>query len=134
MRYELVGHTADVMVRCRGKTMAECFENAAYALFDQMIDASAVEYKIEKTIFASGDDQEERLFNFLSEMLYIMQTENVVFSDFKVTFENDKVKCVAKGEKLDLDKHKPKTEVKAVTYHELSVSKNTPCVTVIFDV
>ena len=43
MRYELLEHAADVMVRCTGKDLEECFENAAYALSDQMLDASLVE-------------------------------------------------------------------------------------------
>ena len=43
MRYERLDHTADIMVRCTGGTLEECFENAAYALSDQMLDASLVE-------------------------------------------------------------------------------------------
>jgi len=134
MRYELIDHTADVMVSCKGRTLEECFENAAYALFDQMIDADTISQTVKKEIVVEGRDEEERLYAFLSEMLFVMETEGLVFSDFKVVFDNNKVKCTAKGEKLDLRKHRPKTEVKAITYHELSVRKEIPCITVIFDV
>lgn len=134
MRYQLIDHTADVMVRCEGKTLEECYENAAFALFDQMVDTEKIETKITRELSISEEGEEEKLYSFLSELLFIMETESLVFKDFKVTFDGDNVRCAAMGEKLDLKKHRPKTEVKAITYHELSVNRNIPCVTVIFDV
>lgn len=134
MRYELIDHTADVMVSCKGRTLEECFENAAYALFDQMVDAGTIQRSVSREITIKGRDDEERLYAFLSELLFVMETENLLFSDFKVAFDGDRVKCTAKGEPLDLKKHRAKAEVKAITYHELSVNRNVPCITVIFDV
>ena len=37
-RYEMLDHAADVMVRCTGKDLEECFGNAAYAMFDQIVE------------------------------------------------------------------------------------------------
>lgn len=133
-RYEMIDHTADVMVRCTGNTLEECFENAAYAMFDQIIDAGTIEHSLETTIETTGDDNESRLYAFLSELLFIMDSESVVFNDFRVTFDRDSVKCIAKGEPLSLIKHHAKSEIKAVTYHMLSVDPETPSLTVIFDV
>ena len=133
-RYEMLDHAADVMVRCTGRDLEECFGNAAYAMFDQIVDAERVDPVIEKTVEISADDDEGGLYSFLSELLYIMDTESVVFSDFKVTFDGNKVRCVCKGEPLDVRKHHAKAEVKAVTYHMLSVKRDAPEVTVIFDV
>lgn len=134
MRYEIFDHTADVMVRCTGETLEECFENAAYAMFDQVVDASKIENVLERTVEISADDNEERLYAFLSELLFIMDCESLVFSDFEVSFNGNSVKCVAKGEPLDQKKHHAKAEIKAVTYHMLSVKPEEPSVTVIFDV
>ena len=44
-RYELVDHTADMMVKAYGSSLEECFANAAFALFDQTVDLSTVEAK-----------------------------------------------------------------------------------------
>ena len=134
MRYELLEHTADVMVRCTGRDLEECFENAAYAMFDQIVDASRIENSVERIIRLSAEDDEERLYSFLSELLFIMDCESLVFDSFKVTFEGDDVICKAKGEPLDVKKHHAKAEIKAVTYHMLSVNREEPSVTVIFDV
>ena len=134
MRYELLEHAADVMVRCTGRDLEECFENAAYAMFDQVVDASRIEDSVEKTVNITADDDEERLYSFLSELLYVMDCESLVFDSFKVTFDGNDVICVAKGEPLDVKKHHARAEIKAVTYHMLSVNREEPSVTVIFDV
>ena len=134
MRYEMLDHAADVMVRCKGKDLEECFENAAYAMFDQIVDATRIEHTLTREIEISANDDEERLYSFLSELLFIMDCDSLVFNDFKVSIINDKVRCIAKGEPLDIKKHHAKSEIKAVTYHMLSVDRNEPSVTVIFDV
>ena len=134
MRYEIAEHTADIMVRCYGDTLQECFENAAYALFDQIADVSAVGPLVSFDVYADGDDDESRLYAFLSELLFIHYSESVLLSEFRVRFEDGCVRCDAFGEPTDLARHRIKSEVKAITYHMLSVDRTEPSVTVIFDV
>ena len=133
-RYEMLEHAADVMVRCTGRDLEECFENAAYAMFDQIVDVSRIDDSVERTIRITAEDDEERLYSFLSELLFVMDCESLVFDSFKVTFDGKDVLCTAKGEPLDVKKHHAKAEIKAVTYHMLSVNRKEPSVTVIFDV
>jgi SHS2 domain-containing protein len=127
-------HTADILIRCTGRTVEECFENAAYALFDQMVDASAVMQRSKFSFEVEADDIEDRLYLFLSELLYLMDAESVVMSGFNVSFDGPKVRCEAHGETLDMKRHSPKTEIKAITYHMMNIDTNTPSVTVLFDV
>ena len=126
-------HTADIMVRCFGRTMEECFANAAYALSDQMLDTSTVEELREFHIDVSGDDLEDRLFAYLSEVLFIIDSESVALCRFTVSFEGNRVIGDAYGEPYDPMKHHPKTEIKAVTYHMMSVDPSVPELTVVFD-
>ena len=133
MRSERLEHTADVMVRCTGATLEECFCNAAYALSDQMIDASTVDEKLSFDIDVSGDDDEDRLFSYLSEVLFIIDSESVALGRFTVRFAGDRVIGKAYGEPLDLKKHRPKTEIKAVTYHMMRIDPSVPELTVVFD-
>jgi protein archease len=44
------------------------------------------------------------------------------------------VLCKARGERLSPSKHGRRHEVKAITYHMLSVDTEEPSVTVIFDI
>jgi SHS2 domain-containing protein len=134
MRYEQLEHTADSLIKARGSTLEECFENAAYAMFDQMVDVRKVKEKESVKIKAEGEDLDELLVNFLSELLYVFDTKKLVFCEFKVSIKENRLTCTAKGEQLDLKKHSPKTEIKAVTYHMLKVDVNEPSVTVLFDI
>ena len=133
MRYELLEHTADAMVKCYGKDLEECFGNAAYAMYDQMLDASSVRPSSEIRLTSSGEDTRERLFSFLSELIYITDVKGLVFSEFEVSFDGNEVICTAEGEPLDAARHRPRAEVKAVTYHMMSVDEGEPSVTVVLD-
>ncbi|MBO7409376.1 MAG: archease [Candidatus Methanomethylophilaceae archaeon] len=121
------------MVRCKGATLEECFANAAYALSDQMLDASTVNDVQSYHVDVSGDDLEDRLFAYLSEILFIMDSETVALGRFEVRFEGDRVIGEAYGEPYDPAKHHPKTEIKAVTYHMMSIDPSVPELTVVFD-
>ena len=134
MRYERLEHTADSLIKAHGSTLEECFENAAYAMFDQMVDARKVEVKESVKVKAGGEDLDELLVNFLSELLYVFDTKKLVLSEFKVSIKGNELTCVAGGEHLDLKKHSPKTEIKAVTYHMLKVDVDEPSATVLFDI
>ena len=133
MRYTQLQHTADAMVRCTGRTLEECFANAAYALSDQTVDADKVESRLALDIEASGEDWEERLYAFLSEVLYLQDAETFAFSDFEVSFDGDRVIGRGYGEPLDIKKHHAKGEVKAITYHMMEVRPEVPELTVVFD-
>lgn len=133
-RYILIDHTADMMVKAFGKTLEECFANAAYALFDQTVDLSGIGTSEETDVRVSGIDDEDRLYSFLSEMLFIEDADNLILREFEVSFEGDDVVCHARGETLDRGRHRIRSEIKAVTYHMMEVDRETPSVTVLFDV
>jgi SHS2 domain-containing protein len=134
MRYELLEHTADVMIKAHGRTLEDCFASAAYALYDQMVDVSTVRPLVEEEVKACGHDLESLLYNFLSEFLYLTDAKMLVFSEFEVRIEDLAIRCRALGEHVDRERHRPRHEVKAITYHMLQVDTKEPSVTVIFDI
>ncbi len=134
MRYNLLEHTADSMIKAFGSTVEECFGNAAYGMFDQMIDASRVEPKRKVNIEVTGDDLDSLLYNFLSELLFIFDAKKLVLAEFEVRIRDHALSCTARGEPFDPRKHAPKKEIKAVTYHMLEVDEREPSVTVLFDI
>jgi len=134
MKYRTLDNTADVMVETFGESREECFANAAYALMDQMVDASKVREREERLMVTEGHDHESMLYNFLSEFLYVFDVTGMVFSRFSVTFFGNEVHCKAWGEKYDAQRHQPKKEIKAITYHMMSVDPVRPSVRVVFDI
>ena len=76
------------------------------------------------------------LVAWLNELIYLFDTENIIFKRFDITQLNStRLKARSYGEKVDSAKHKLKTGVKAATYHMLKVDKTNGCqVQVLFDI
>lgn len=133
-RYILIDHTADLMVKAFGSTVEECFANAGFALFDQTVDLANIGTSEEVRFEVEGMDDEDMLYSFLSELLFMLDCDEMVFKELKVGFDGNKVVCDGRGEKLDRSKHRTRSEIKAVTYHMMEVDRTAPSVTVVFDV
>jgi protein archease len=134
VKYRLLEHTADAMVEVEGKTLGELFANAAYAMFDQMTDVNEVEPKGEMKIVLQADTQERLLVDFLQELLYVNDVEDLVFSEFSVQTDGKKLEATVRGEKFDEKKHSKRSVVKGVTYHKLDINLRKGTLTVLFDV
>ena len=133
-RYERLEHTADALVRVHGKDLSERFANAAYALFDQITDVRKVKQKGEMKIVLEADSREQLLVDFLQELLFLNDTEDLVFSKFDVSTDGKKLDATVWGEKFDQTRHTKRSVVKGVTYHRLEFDDANGTVTVLFDV
>lgn len=131
--YRLIYHTADIGIEVFGKTQKELFANAVEALFDLMleqklgqIDFPAGAAKSEKReIIVAGDDPEDLLINFLREILYLFNGELWVTTGCRfLEISTKRIVAELSGLSYDPQKHCIKMEIKAVTYHGLSVKKN----------
>lgn len=127
-RFEYLEHTADAKFRAYGRTIEEAFENAALAMFNVMITTDHVREVISKKIDVTSADMEGLLVDWLSELLYLFDVEQVVFGKFVVEMIKEhsgeySLSGSASGEPIDLERHKFNTEVKAVTYNELNIKE-----------
>lgn len=134
--YRFLEHMTDAVIEASGETIEEAFEQAARGLNDTMIDLPGVTPDQELKIAAEGHDIESLLFDWLDKVMLILVADGVVMSDFSVKIRKTEggyaLDGVARGEKLDLKKHAYKVEIKAVTYHEMSVRQETGKTTVRF--
>ncbi len=134
MKYKLLEHTADSLVEVHGRDLNERFENAAYAMFDLITDASKVRPKGEMKIVLSADSREQLLVDFLQELLYLNDAEDIVFGKFEVKTDGHNLEALAMGEKFDPQRHEKRAVVKGVTYHRLEFDDKKGTITVLFDV
>ena len=124
--FEYIEHTADLRFKSYGKTLGECFSNAAKAMFNAIVNPSTVKGRTEKTIKLSSPKLELLMHDWLSEALFLFEDEGILFSDFKVEVEENKgfeLTGTLRGEKYDPKRHVILTEIKAVTYHEMKIKK-----------
>ncbi|MBM2825656.1 MAG: hypothetical protein HW402_1320, partial [Dehalococcoidales bacterium] len=127
---------ADVGIIAYGVDMKQAFANAAKALFSLITELDDVEESIYRDIEVTAPDQESLLVEWLNELIYRFDTEQILFKKFDIDqFEPNHLKARSYGEKVDTSKHTLKVGVKAATYHMLKVDgKNGSRVQVLFDI
>lgn len=127
-KYEYLDHTADAKFLAYGKTLEEAFGNAALAMFNVMIDTDTVSNTISQDIGLTAEDLDGLLFDWLSEFLFLMDAENLIFGDFRVHSIKQEggqfhLNATVYGEAIDLSRHVFDTEVKAATYNNMQVQQ-----------
>jgi len=126
--FEYLEHTADAKFRAYGRTMEEAFGNAALAMFNVMINTETVSEEVTEKIEVVSADLDGLLVDWLSELLYLFEVNQVVFGKFVVEriMEHGgeySLSARASGEHIDLMRHEFGTEVKAVTYNKLEIEE-----------
>jgi SHS2 domain-containing protein len=134
--FEIVDHTADVGIRAYGASINQAFANAAKALFSLITELDSVDEVLHRDIELVAPDQESLLVEWLNELIYLFDAENIIFKRFDITRLNStRLKARGYGEKVNISKHKLKIGVKAATYHMLKVDKTNGCqIQVLFDI
>lgn len=127
-KFELLPHTTDAFLSVRGRTLGEIFENAALGMFEVMTDTKRIKPSLTENIEVSGESGHELLYNWLETLLVKFETNQIVYAKFKVRKIETanggmKLKAAIAGEPFDRTKHAAKVEVKAVTYHRMSIKK-----------
>ena len=134
MRYEEIDHTADVGIRAYGKDLREILVNAAEGMFSLIVDLGGVRPVGEVEIRLRADDAQGLFVAWLRELLFLHETQDLVFRSFDVAVEGTTLRGIARGETIDRTRHELKLVIKAVTYHALSVDEEKGVAQVIFDI
>jgi len=138
-RYEFKEHTADIIARAYGDTLEEAFAAAGRAMFDIITGGSKIRAIDKHEIKVESIDREGLLVGFLSELIVLHETDNVVLDQFQVAFDGDlKLTAVCLGEPFDPARHGGGSPVKGVSYHQMEIEKggqgHSCHVQVLFDV
>ena len=121
-RFEILDHTADIGLVIYGENLRALFGNAGEAFFRLITDLRKVRRRIERRINIGGESLDRLMVDWLTELLYLHDVENLLFKGFKVeSVGKDGLKAIVKGEPFREGVHVIKTEVKAVTYHRIEV-------------
>jgi SHS2 domain-containing protein len=121
-RFEILDHTADIGIIVHGENLKALFENAGEAFFSLITDLRKVRHRTERRVNIGGESLDRLMVDWLSELLYLHDVENLLIKGFKVdSVGEDGLKAIVKGEPFQEGIHVIKTEVKAVTYHQIEV-------------
>ena len=123
-KYQFLKHTADAKFKAYGKNLNEQFENAALAKVSIMFDNEKVKPDTEKKIEIKGIDIKAILYNFLEELLFLLDSQSFVISQVKVSINKSKKTLTAALEGDSSEHYQSHGGVKAVTYAEMKILKN----------
>jgi SHS2 domain-containing protein len=123
--YKIEEHTADLAIRLEADDLKTLFTNAGRALFDLMIGLDRIEEQTSVSFDINGENNEELLVNYLTELLYHFEVDGLIFARFELEWNGSKeIHVNAFGEPHQPDNHGFDTAIKAVTYHQLRVYQN----------
>jgi SHS2 domain-containing protein len=139
--FELFDHTADLGLRVRAATLADLLAEAGRGLLAMHVaNPESVQAEREKIIELTANDPNFLLFDWLSELLYAFESEKLLLAEFDIAIacgdigrEGDTpaeplgsafvLRATCRGELRDDSRHVMDHEVKAITYHGLSVQQ-----------
>ncbi len=130
--FEPVDHTADAGLRGWGRDASELFAAMAAGLFDIIAGAASVRPRERREVVLRADSLAELLHDWLEALNTLHQVRGELYSRFHPRVQETggiedptALTALVEGEAMDPGRHELRVEVKAVTWHELSV-RRTP--------
>ena len=121
--FETFDHTADLGLRVVGGSLNELFAEAATGLTSLTVaDVGSVVVAQERTLQIDSPDLEYLYFDWLSELLFLFESDGWLSASAEVEVTGNSLRGVVCGETFCEERHRRSHEVKAITYHELSVA------------
>src|SRR5690606_31399275 len=130
MPYEFLGDmaTADIAFRAWGQDLGETFVAAADAVMKVMVeDLDSIQAREERQLTADNDALDLLLFDFLQDLVYYKDDEQLMLQVPQVRIEEGdgryRLEATARGEGLNPTRHQTRVDVKAVTLHRFSLQQ-----------
>jgi SHS2 domain-containing protein len=124
-RWKLLEHTADIRLEVYGATLEDLFINAALGFSNIILPEAELTPRTELEIKVEADSAEEFLVNWLRELLFLNQTRKLIMTHAQIivfTETNLLAKVSFADNPPDVE---ASFEIKGVTYHGLSIIKNS---------
>jgi len=119
MGFEEIRHTADWALRVWASNLSELLSEAARGMYTLSGAQLEKDPRVSRRLELDAADAESLLVSFLSELLYISESENLGFDRFTLKIDAFRLKADLSGAPLEaLTK-----QIKAVTYHNLQIRR-----------
>ncbi|MBI2675874.1 MAG: archease [Candidatus Aenigmarchaeota archaeon] len=119
---------ADIAFEARGETLEELFRQSALALEEAMVDTRMIQAEQIRILNFSDEKLDMLLYDFLSELIFLKDTDGLLFSGFDIKISKEggtySLKAEVQGEEIDRKRHDLRNDVKAVTMHLLEVTQD----------
>lgn len=121
---------ADIAFEAKAKTLDKLFEECALAIIEQSVNPKTLSAKTKKkkTLKLKADSVEKLLHDFLSELIFLKDSKQLLFKKIQakvVEKKENEFELTANcfGEKINQKKHELRNDIKAVTLHLFEAKK-----------
>ncbi len=122
--FEEIDHSGDIGIDAWGDDFAEMLSNATLGLFS-LIRRAEPDPVIDREIRVESSSSEDLLVDWLSEVISLGGAHGEVYRSVEITRVGEWfAEGVLKGEKTDPGRHDLRFDVKAATYHGLTVEES----------
>jgi SHS2 domain-containing protein len=120
-KFEILEHISDLKIKVFGENLKELFENAMIGMLESAKYEKNLKSQITKVkIKVKSFDLSSLLVDFLSEILYLVETKKLVFEKINFQkFSDTEIEAELFGKSLK----KIGVQIKGVTYHGLEIKK-----------
>lgn len=116
-------HTGDLGIEVTAPSRGELFRRAAIAMASVMVDAAGVVKRENREIQIAAISDTDLMHDALRKLLEAFMIDGFIWSEVAVEEEPQGLKLRLWGETYDPRRHEFRTEIKAVTYHEIAVTQ-----------
>ena len=121
---ETFDHTADVGLAARADSLGELLEALAEGLANLICPIDQVQPAHVRQVSADSEDAEALAVDFLVEVMNLIQVDHFPVRSARVLEASaTRVRAELYGEPYDPARHAIEHEVKAVTYHQLTIAQ-----------
>ncbi len=124
--YEYFETTADIGVTACGESLENAFINSALGTMNLITSINQIKPKITKKVEIKSEDIYGLLYDWITELLILLDSDFFIASeyDIKITKNNEYILTGnITGDIYNTDLYNYKTEVKAITYHNMDIKK-----------
>jgi SHS2 domain-containing protein len=119
MSHRFLPHTADLRAELRARDWPGLLGAGVDLVRDVLVDACAVEPRDERRVELPPGDEEEQLFRFLRELVYLYDSEGFLPA---AVAAGEPLRV--RGEPFDPLRHRSERQVKAVTRHGFRLARD----------
>ena len=124
LTYQIIDHTADLGIIVKGPDVRHLFINAAQAMTDIMVKGDIRDKMAVRDVLVEGEDFPDLMVRWLGEILYLFEGENLIVNSIEIkSISPIQLKSTLTLTSFDPKRHQVLREIKAVTYHQISVNK-----------
>ena len=124
LTYQIIDHTADLGIIVKGADVENLFILAAQAMTDIMVKGDISEKTATRDVLVEGEDFPDLMVRWLGEILYLFEGENLIVNSMEIkSISPIQLKSTLTLTSFEPEHHQVLREIKAVTYHQISVRK-----------